>query len=537
MALSDPVVPTASRGRPNPLDANSTNMHSPKRQHTTPGTPVGGESEPASPLFRIIWHWTHATEMLTCLTTGRISAESRAVRGAQVIVATQSSKIAIYSAFGQHVKTFDTNYEAICSMATGNVTRIAITRAPADDRRDPKLRSVQGPFEDLIVGDSHGSVSVYGTGLHLLSRDQVSTSPILCMHIRPTTPLYRDIIAGDMAGTVLSVVPHQLNWKRRLADQLAHLLTVQQQQRAGIPLLSSAQLGRAGLISPMPGPIRCLLGVDLPSVGHPQTDSTTVGLAPYILVGSHLPLLQVLSQGQLVTLIELPAPPMTLASGYFVVPTNPVLTASSPTSVTMASPDSNTVMSPPTDTAVHPDISTVTTPPHRPTQVIVGCDDGTVHLIDDQLQPHLLFQCDYTVTQLHTFRPYYVPPPNQGSPSTSTSSAAPSPAQPSPISSSATSSPNPATSLSTQTPTHGPDASVCDWIVVAGHTNRLFVYEGTCCRTELELNDWPLDVSVTDLDYDGYPEIIVLEGERAVKTFGLETQLSVSTTTDNSSTT
>ncbi|KAJ1907451.1 hypothetical protein IWQ60_011859 [Tieghemiomyces parasiticus] len=141
-------------------------------------------------------------------------------------------------------------------------------------------------------------------------------------------------------------------------------------------------------------------------------------------------------------------------------------------------------------------------------QVLLGCADGSVLLLlGADWTPRHLFTCDYSITRLVPFRVPVETRPAAVTNAASTASSAP-----------ITELGSASVATPTVTMTAGP---VLDWVVCAGHSNRVFVYEGSHCRATLELTDWPLDLTVDDIDLDGRPEIIVLDGESIVKAFRL----------------
>ncbi|KAJ1981425.1 hypothetical protein H4R35_000723 [Dimargaris xerosporica] len=114
------------------------------------------------------------------------------------------------------------------------------------------------------------------------------------------------------------------------------------------------------------------------------------------------------------------------------------------------------------------------TPAHQHSyeSVLVGCSDGSVYLLDSMVAKPW-FSCPYALTQMVA-----VPRDNDST----------------------------------------------DWIVCAGHNPSLYIYHDRACVQTHRLNDWPMDLAVGDIDGDGRPELLILQGTDTLLAYSLVTE-------------
>ncbi|KAJ1974947.1 hypothetical protein H4R34_004524 [Dimargaris verticillata] len=120
----------------------------------------------------------------------------------------------------------------------------------------------------------------------------------------------------------------------------------------------------------------------------------------------------------------------------------------------------------------HQPIAPSEAPAHQPVSydnVLVGCSDGSVYLLDS-MAAKPWFSCPYALTQM-------VAVPR--------------------------------------------DDDSTDWVVCTGHNQNLYIYHDRACVQTHRLNDWPMDLAVGDIDGDGRPELLVLQGTATLIAYSL----------------
>ncbi|KAJ1655778.1 hypothetical protein IWQ61_004536 [Dispira simplex] len=468
--MSSALVPEmtgAILGKRSPSDPY---LHATKRLQITHADPLSTITS------QIVWTWSPTqhtettTALLTCLTVGRV-VDPQTIH---IVLATHTNQLLVLDATGQLHTTLDTSQDAIQCLGAAPVSRLPPPMTTTHRRRSKPskrqrtrsssssqvLKSAEhengeeatvrtdslGPhLDEVIVGDSRGTLAVY-TNFHLLTRKEFGTTPITTVGFMPllwppattsarfTLNPTHQILLGDQSGTLTCTSAQQLNWRFAFTQLTQRLLS-----QESTPSLASSLTDLGHSISAH-SPVRCIL-----PVMWSLSDGST---ASYCFVITDQSLVYVLSHQTLVTVINLPCQPRSLVKGQFLLPVHlPVHSQDSPNSS-------------PHDSGAD--------------QVLVGCEDGSVYQITNQLTLVLLFVCDYSLTQLAVYRPHKSQP-----------------------SSSMVKEP--------------------DWIICIGHCNQLFVYRAQQCLLCIPLDDWALDMAVYDIDHDGQHEIIVLEGAQSVK--------------------
>ncbi|KAJ1962069.1 hypothetical protein IWQ62_003650 [Dispira parvispora] len=464
-AVAPEMMTGAILGKRSPSGPHS---HATKRLQTSHADPLS-----STPTSQVLWTWSPTqhtktnTALLTCLTVGHVVDP----QSTHIVLATHTNQLLVLDATGQLHTTLDTSQDAIQCLGAAPVSRLPSPTVTIHRRRSKSSKRQQtrgssqgsksvehepseegtvrtnglGPcLDEVIVGDSRGTLAVY-TNFHLLTHKELGTSPITTVGFMPpfwpTTPQAHltlnpthQILLGDQSGTLTCTSAQQMNWRLAFTQLTQRLLS-----QEPTPGLMSSLSGLGNSISAH-SPVRCILPVlwALP-------DGST---APYCFVITDQTLVYVLSHQTLVTIIHLPCQPRSLAKGHFCLPFQaPAQSQDSPnSSLRDSSAD----------------------------QVLVGCEDGSVYQITNQLTLSLLFVCDYSLTQLAVYRP-----------------------------------------RKPQSPTA--KAEEPDWIICIGHCNQLFVYRAQQCLLCIPLDDWASEMAVYDIDDDGQQEIIILEGTQSVK--------------------
>ncbi|CAG8512618.1 9059_t:CDS:2 [Paraglomus occultum] len=303
---------------------NQTNDHKSKT-HSPPSSPYRSKKRLRTvlPAFKRTWIRT-LNSSVNCLAVGAPSDDTQMDKKSlmvSVAVGTESGKVIIFNE-GKEDVVIETKGGSIQSMLLFDVTRFGST--------------------DLIVGDSHGTVTIFEKK-QMLSKRNLGAA-VRCLEIFQDAVGGYEIVAGDASGVISAFTAYKHMWRIKLTDETDIL-----QQTAGV---------MKDTCDPR---IRCMLFVSLLDHFNVETD--------YLLACDRSPYVHFIQGGQRVLSIEVPYTINSMCTGYF-----------------------------------RRDYRTLLFYDPRVRQVILGGENGYIYLLE-RYQVTTLLKIDYPVLNVARFRP------------------------------------------------------------------------------------------------------------------------------------